>query len=221
MSSYARLLLLVGTPLVVLAFIGAVYYQVYASSQATRDGWILTRDVSAGAQIGGENVERVRVAAQGTPFLLYGGDPARDKERASHAMKASHLLAPDDVTQSATVLVPINFGAAPDLHQGDAVDVYVALNGRTVQVGRDLFVESSTSIWVPAADEPYWVALQANKAVVVAVRSTGAGVPATDPVGMAEAVSALTATAGGGQASQPGPTPAPPPAPSASPTHGR
>jgi hypothetical protein len=222
MPTYARLLLLVGTPVVVLAFIGAVYFQIYAGTQATRDGWILTRDVSAGAQLAGDNVQRARVAAQGTPFLLYDGDPIKEKQRASHPMKASHLLAPDDMTRAATVLVPISFGAAPDLHQGDSVDVYVALNGRTVQVGRGLFVETSTSIWVPASDEPYWVALQANKAAVVAVRSTGAGVPATDPVGMQQAVSALTASAGGGQAPPPTPVPTPPPpAPSASPSPSR
>jgi hypothetical protein len=217
MSSYARLVLLIGTPVVVLAFIGAVYFQIYASTRATRDAWMLTRDVAAGSELNADSVERIRVGAQGTPFLLYEGDPVKEKERSTHAMKASHLLAPDDVAQTALVLIPITFTAAPELHKGDAVDVYVSQQGRTTLVGRGVFVESQTSVWVPAADEPYWVVLQAGKAQMVAVRSTGAGVPPIDPVGMPQAVDALSGTASGGSGRQPPASDRPSPSPLASP----
>jgi hypothetical protein len=197
MVPHGRLILLIGTPIVVLAFIGAVYFQIYVSSHATREGWILTKDVAAGTQLTADNVERVKVSAQGTPFSLYTGDPIGSKQRAAHAMKASHLLAPDDLTQNPLVLIPITFGAAPQLQRGDQIDVYVSVQGRTVVVGRDLFVETPTAVWVPSANEPYWVALEANRAPMIAVRSTGAGVPAADPVGLQEAVAALSGSAGG------------------------
>lgn len=216
MAPRGRLILLIGTPIVVLAFIGAVYFQIYVSSRATRDGWMLTRDVAAGGELTADNVQRVQVAAQGTPFSLYSGDPVGTKQRAGHAMKASHLLAPDDLTQNALVLIPITFGAAPNLKKGDAVDVYVSVEGRTVAVGRDLFVESSNSVWVPSGDEPYWVALQANRAPMIAVRSSGAGVPAIDPVGMQEAIAALSGSASGGRP-QGSPPPPDSPSPSAAP----
>ena len=198
MSSYARLVLLIGTPFVVLAFIGAVYLQIWVGGRATRDAWILTRDVSPGAQLTSDTVERVRVGAQGTPFLLYTGDPVKERQRAGHAMKASHLLAPDDLVATSEVLAPASFAAAPTLHRGDSVDVYVSMQGRVVEVGRYLTVESPTAIWVPAGDERYWVALEANRASMIAVRSSGAAAPASDVVTLQEALAALT----GGAATQ-------------------
>jgi hypothetical protein len=200
MPPYPRLVLLAGTPVVVLAFIGAVYFQIYSSARATRDGWMLTKDVAAGSQLSSDNVQRIRVGSQGTPFLLYEGDPIRDRQLTSHAMKASHLLGPDDVMQTPVVLVPLTFAAAPELHGGDTVDVYVARQGRSVLIGRGLTVESSTSVWVPAADEPDWVALEADKAQLVAVRSSGAGVPPTDSITMQQALDALSGVANGSRA---------------------
>jgi hypothetical protein len=192
-----RLVLMIGTPVVVLAFIGAVYFQIYASSRATREGWILSKDVTAGTVLTAASVERAQVGAEGASFLLYQGDPVANGERATHAMRASHLLAPDDVSQSALALVPVSFSSAPDLHSGDLIDVYVSIDGQSTLVGRSVIVESPTSIWVAVPDEQYWVALEAGKAPMIAVRTAGGGPPASDSVGMQQALDALGASANG------------------------
>ncbi|MGH7883266.1 MAG: hypothetical protein ACREN8_10255, partial [Candidatus Dormibacteraceae bacterium] len=149
----------------------------------------------AGAELTADNVEPTRVGGEGTPFLIFEGNPLQGTQRASHAMSASHLLAPDDLTPSALVLVPMNFNFAPQLHPGDQIDVYLESDGQASQVGRNLVVESPSSVWVPVADEPSWMVLQAEKANLSAVRSGGAGIPLANPVNLATAVSELTASA--------------------------
>jgi hypothetical protein len=176
-SAYARLALLIGTPIVVIAFIGAVYLQIYVGSRATRTGWMLTQDVTAGTLLTARNVERVQVGSEGTPFALLTTNPILGRDHADHDMQASHLLAPDDVTDSGVVLAPVTFAASPSLSPGEQVDVYVAVGDSVYQVGRSLTVQGPASIWVPAQQEADWVALQANHATLIAVRSTGAVAP--------------------------------------------
>jgi hypothetical protein len=176
-SAYARLALLIGTPIVVIAFIGAVYLQIYEGSRATRSGWMLTQDVTTGTLLTAQNVERVQIGAEGTPFALLSTDPITSREHADHTMQASHLLAPDDVTQSGVVLAPVTFASSPSLSTGEEVDVYVTVGQTVYQVGRDLTVQDAGSIWVPAQEEADWVALQANHATLIAVRSGGAVAP--------------------------------------------
>lgn len=220
MTRFGRGVLLVGTPLVMLAVIGAVYFQIYISSHTTREAWMVTRSVVAGTQLTASNVQRVTVGSTGTAFALSSENPISDQRRAGHAMQPSHLLAADDLLPTNEVVVPISFAAQPQLQAGDRVDVYLVAGGRSVQVGRALAVQSEHALWVAAADEPYWVALEANKAVMVAVRSSGIGVPAPESVGVEDAASALNESAGGSGVSTnppaPGRSPATPvPAPSA------
>ena len=223
MTRFGRGVLLVGTPLVMLAVIGAVYFQIYQSSHSTRQAWMVTRSVVAGTQLTASNVQRVTVGSAGTSFALSSENPISERRRAGHTMQPSHLLAADDLLPTNEVVVPITFAAQPQLQQGDRVDVYLVSGGRSVQVGRALVVQSEHALWVAAADEPYWVALEANKAVMVAVRSSGVGVPAPDPVGVDDAASALNGSAGGSGVSPNPPAPgrspaAPAPAPSSSST---
>ena len=229
MTRFGRGVLLVGTPLVMLAVIGAVYFQIYTSSHTTREAWMVTHSVVAGTQLNASNVQRVTVGGMGTAFALSSENPISEKRRAGHAMQPSHLLAADDLLPTNAVVVPISFAAQPQLQAGDRVDVYLVAGGRSVQVGRSLVVQSDHALWVAAADEPYWVALEANKAVMVAVRSSGIGVPVPESVGVEDAAAALNESAGGSGVSpnQPAPggsaaapTPAPPargPAPTSSP----
>jgi hypothetical protein len=162
MTRFGRGVLLVGTPLVMLAVIGAVYFQIYTASRSTREAWMVTRSVAAGAQLTADNVQRVTVGSSGTSFALTSTDPIKEKRRAGHTMQASHLLAGDDLLPTSDVVVPISFAAQPQLQPGDQIDVYLVLGGRAVQVGRGLIVQSDHAMWVAAGDEPYWVALEAN-----------------------------------------------------------
>jgi hypothetical protein len=121
------------------------------------------------------------------------------------------------------VLVPVSFKAAPPLKNGDVIDVYTQLGTRTIQVGKSLTVESPTTIWVPAVDEPSWITLQANSAPLFAVTSSGVGVPVSGGLGIQDAVSSLAGSvAGGSTASSLAPLPpatsAPSPTPRPSPT---
>jgi len=106
--------------------------------------------------------------------------------------------------------VPVSFKAAPPLKNGDVIDVYTQLGTRTIQVGKSLTVESPTTIWVPAVDEPSWVTLQANSAPLFAVTSSGIGVPVSSGLGIQDAVSSLAGSVAGGSA---GLSLAPPPPP--------
>jgi hypothetical protein len=212
MTRFGRGVLLVGTPLVMLAVIGAVYFQIYVSSHTTRQAWMVTRSVVAGTQLNASNVQRVTVGSTGTSFALASENPISEKRRAGHAMQPSHLLAADDLLPTNEVVVPVSFAAQPQLQAGDRVDVYLVAGGRSVQVGKGLVVQSDHALWVAAADEPYWVALEANRAVMVAVRSSGVGVPAPDPVGVDDAASALNGSAGGSGVSPNQATPARSPA---------
>ena len=217
MTRFGRGVLLVGTPLVMLAVIGAVYFQIYTSSRSTREAWMVTRSIVAGTQLTADNVQRVTVGSAGTSFALSSENPIKEKRRAGHAMQPSHLLAADDLLPTNEVVVPISFAAQPQLQPGDRVDVYLVASGRSEQVGRALVVQSDHALWVAAADEPYWVALEANKAVMVAVRSSGVGVPAPDAVGLDDAASALNQSAGGSGARPNRPSAPQPPATAAAP----
>lgn len=191
MSAYARLALLIGTPIVVIAFIGAVYLQIYLGSKATRTGWMLTQDVTAGTLLTSQNVERVQVGAEGTQFTLLTRNPIQNREHADHTMQASHLLAPDDVNTSGVVLAPVTFASSPSLSAGQQVDVYVTVGQSVYQVGRNLSVEGPQSIWVPASEEADWVALQANHATLIAVRSGGAVAPQGSSASLQQALQDL------------------------------
>ena len=201
--------------LVVIAVIGLLYLQTIAQSRATRDAWMLTHDVAAGALLGDGDVKRVRVPAAGDQFTVLEASPLH--RRAAHRMGAQTLLTTDDLLEEDTVQVPVSIRVAPGVSEGDTLDVYAVVGGRTVLVGRRLIVAGTgnpMTLLVAAADEPDWVALEANNVSLFAAKSTGVGVPPNPAVAVGDAISSLAGTslagtvlAGSGQ-----PVPAPQPA---------
>jgi hypothetical protein len=185
--------------LVVIAVIGLLYLQTIAQSRATRDAWMLTRDVAAGALLGDGDVKRIRVPTAGDQFAVLEASPLN--RRAAHRMSAQTLLTADDLLDEDTVQVPVSVRVAPGVTEGDTLDVYAVVGGRTVLVGRRLIVAGAgnpMTLLVGAADEPDWVALEANNVSLFAAKSTGIGVPLNPAVAVGDAISSLSGT------SQPG-----------------
>lgn len=222
------LVLALGGGLVLLAAIGAIYLEILVQSRSSHEVWMVTRDVPAGTQLTALDVRRASVPDTGDRIAYYRGDPITDHRRAGHTLEAGHMLADDDLLTTDMVLVPVAFKAAPPLARGDVIDVYTVIGTRTIQVGKSLPVQSSTTIWVPATDESSWITLEANNAPLFAASSGGIGIPAETGLGIQDAVSALSSSVTGGppalQAPSPlvpSPTPAPlvpaTPSPSATP----
>jgi hypothetical protein len=223
-----RQLVAAALTLVVIAVIGLLYLQAIAQTRATRDAWMLTRDVTAGTILDDANVKRVRVPAAGDRFSVLDYSPRR--RRAAHRMAAQTLLTPDDLLGEDTVQVPVSVRAAPGMAAGDTLDVYAVVGSRTVLVGRRLVVVSTgnpMTLLVPAADEPNWVALEANNVSLFAAKSAGVGVPTSAGVAVNDAISSLSGVAQSGQVlvGPPGgaatTTPLGPPSPSPSPVLSR
>ncbi len=214
-----NLVLSLGGVVVLLAVIGAVYLEIMVQSRSTHDVWMVTQQVPAGGLLSAANVRQVSVPDTGDRNLIlyYRGDPVAGRKRAGHTLAVGHMLADDDLLKTQMVLVPVNFKAAPPLTHGDLVDVYTQLGSKTIQVGKSLPVETSSTIWVPAIDEPSWITLQANNAPLFAAMSTGIGVPATSGLGIQDAVSALSGSVTGGLGSV-GPAPLVPATPAPTPT---
>jgi hypothetical protein len=204
--------------LVVIAVIGLLYLQAIAQSRATREAWMLTHDVIAGAVLDDGDVKRIRVPTAGDQFAVLDGSPVH--RRAAHRMSAETLLTADDLLDDDTVLVPVSVRAAPGVAVGDTLDVYAVVGSRTVLVGRRLIVVGTGSpmtLLVAASDEPDWVALEANNVALFAARSTGVGVPPNQGVGVGDAISSLSGVSQAGPVlSAGGPTTTPAPRPTAS-----
>jgi hypothetical protein len=201
--------------LVVLAVIGLLYLQALAQQRATRQAWMVTRDLQAGAVLGANNVKKVRIPAAGDQFTVLSDDPAR--RRVAHAMRAQTLLSPSDVLSREVVQVPVSVRAAPSVSAGDTVDVYAVVGTRAVLVGRHLIVAATgnpLTMLVSANDEPYWIALQANNVSLFASKSDGVGVPDSGGVSVSDAIAGLTGSAqsggvlinGGSPLTTPGPS---------------
>ncbi len=202
--------------LVVIAVIGLLYLQTIAQSRATRQAWLLTRDVAAGAVLGDGDVKRVRVPAVGDRFAVLDGSPVQ--RRTAHRLSAQTLLTPDDLLGDDMVQVPVSVRAVPSVAAGDTLDVYAVVGGRTVLVGRRLIVIGTgdpMTLLVGAADEPNWVALEANNVSLFAAKSTGVGVPANPAVAVSDAISSLSGTSRTGPVLAAGATPTSSPTPPA------
>lgn len=200
--------------LVVIAVIGLLYLQALAQSRATREAWMLTRDVAAGAALGDADVKRIRVPATGDRFALLDADPVH--RRAAHRMSARTLLDADDLLGEDTVQVPVSVRAAPGVAAGDTLDVYAVVGSRTVLVGRRLVVVGTgnpMTLLVPAADEPNWVALEANNVSLFAAKSAGVGVPVNPAVAVGDAIASLSGVPPAGPVLTGGAVPAPTPPP--------
>ena len=222
--------LYIGGTIVLLAVIGAIYLEIIVQSRSSHQVWMVTQQVAAGAHFTTDNVRQVSVPDTGDTLSYFRGDPIADHKRAARTLQGGHMLADDDLLTTQMVLVPVSFKAAPPLRNGDVIDVYTQFGTRTVQVGKSLTVESPTTIWVPAIDEPSWVTLQANSAPLFAVTSSGIGVPVNGGLGLQDAVSSLAGSVAGGETgvslapppppatAAPGRGPTPTPSPRASPT---
>ncbi|MBO0708093.1 MAG: hypothetical protein J2P44_06985 [Candidatus Dormibacteraeota bacterium] len=208
MTRAGRIALLIGTPLIMLAVIGAIYLQIYTSSHASREAWMVTQDVAAGTRFTSSNVERVTIPDASPSFAVLTRDPIQNGLRAGHRIAASTLLTPSDIMGRTQVLVPVVFSASPNLSAGDHVDIYAVVDGAVTEVGRNLVVATPQSVWVPAPDEADWVALRGTNVTLVAVRSSGAGSPQTERTEVQQAIAALNRAAGG-NAPVPSPTPSP------------
>jgi len=211
-----RQLVGVALSLVVIAVIGLLYLQTIAQSRATRDAWTLTHDVVAGALLGAGDVRHIRVPAAGDEFNLLDASPLH--RRVAHRMSAQTLLTADDLLDEDTVQVPVSVRIAPGVAEGDTLDVYAVVGGRTVLVGRRLIVAGAgnpMTLLVHAADEPNWIALEANNVSLFAAKSSGVGVPLNPAVAVGDAISSLSGTSQtGGVLAGSGPqTPAPTPPP--------
>jgi len=193
-----NLILAVGGAIVLVAAIGAIYLEILVQSRSTHEVWMVTQDVPAGARLTTDNVRQASIPDTGDRVLYYRGNPIDDGRRAGHSLTTGHLLADDDLLRTQMVLVPVNFKAAPPLNRGDMIDVYTQLGNKTIQVGKRLPVESPTTIWVPAVDEPSWITLGANNAPLFAASSAGVGVPASPGLGIQEAVATLAGSVAGG-----------------------
>lgn len=207
MTRAGRLALLIGTPLIMLAVIGAIYLEIYTSSHASRQAWMVTQDVVAGTRFSSSNVERVTISDGSPSFTVLTQNPISSGLRAGHRIAASTLLTPSDILNQADVLVPVAFSAAPSLSSGDRVDVYAVVDGSVTEVGRSLVIATPQSVWVPAGDEANWVALRGANVTLVAVRASGSGVPQTNRVGIQQAITSLNHTAAG--TTPPSPTASP------------
>jgi hypothetical protein len=181
--------------LVVIAVIGLLYLQTIAQTRATRDAWMLTHDVVAGALLGDGDVRRIRVPAAGDQFDVLDTSPLH--RRVGHRMSAQTLLTADDLLDEDTVQVPVSIRVAPGVAEGDTLDVYAVVGGRTVLVGRRLIVAGGgnpMTLLVRAADEPNWIALEANNVSLFAAKSSGVGVPPNPAVAVGDAISSLSGT---------------------------
>lgn len=204
--------------LVVIAVIGLLYVQTIAQSRATRAAWMLTRDVVAGALLGERDVKQVRIADAGDQFAVLDTSPLH--RRTSHRLSALTLLSADDLLSQDTVQVPVTIRVAPAVAEGDTLDVYAVVGGRTVLVGRRLIVAAAGSpltLLVGAADEPNWVALEANNVSLFAAKSTGVGVPQNPAVAVGDALSSLSGTSQTGSVLAGAAAPSPPSTPKPSP----
>lgn len=181
MSSARSLLVAVAALTMFLVVAGAVYLEILLSAKSTETVWAVSNAVSAGDELSSDNVKQVRLPRTGDTWAFYSGDLPSAHRRAAHSMPVGTMLFKSDVLEKDVAMVTLSLKAPPPLRHGDSVDVYTQVGGQVMIVGRGLIVDSvngtSCSVWVPTADEPSWVTLQAGNLAVFAARSSGVGVP--------------------------------------------
>jgi hypothetical protein len=160
---------------------GAIYLQILLSARETDAVWAITRSVSAGDVLDSSNVHQTRIPRSGDSWDFYAGDLLGTHVRAAHQMRVGTILFSSDVSKNEVALVTLSLRTPPPLKHGETVDVYAQVSGQTILVGRRLAVEevsgNNCSVWVPVADEPSWITLQAGNVSLLAAMSTGIGVP--------------------------------------------
>jgi hypothetical protein len=214
--------------LVFVVVAGAVYLEVIASASAKDLVWEVSRSVTTGELLTSDNVQQQRVPHAGQNLDYFTGQLQTNVSRAAHDMGAGTLLFQDDVLNDDLALVNLTLRTSPQLARGQTIDVYAQQGDQTTLVGRRLMVDQVTSsggssssannsvaVLVAAADEPYWISLQASNVALYAARSSGIGVPQVRAQSK-DAIAALSggATAGLGTGTFVPTTPTPSPTPS-------
>jgi hypothetical protein len=220
--------------LVFVVVAGAVYLEVVASAGAKDLVWEVSRSVTAGELLTPDNVQQQRVPRAGQNLDYFTGQLQVNVSRASHDMGAGTILFQDDVLNNDMALVNLTLRTSPQLSRGQTIDVYAQQGSTTVMVGRRLMVDqvnsssnsgsssnssanNSVAVLVAAADEPYWISLQAGNVALFAARSTGIGLPQQHSQTVGESINALSGGATGGSGigtigqTPPSPTPTPSP----------
>lgn len=192
---------------VFLVVAGAFYLEIALSSRATDTVFLVTQAVQPGDQLSDRNVRKARIPRSGDPLDYFRG-PLEKGSRAAHEMSAGTILFSHDVLEQDLALVNLTLRTPPTLAHGQTIDVYAQVGSQTTLLGRGLPVEQVTtasnsnagngsiSVWIPVADEPAWIALQASNVSLFAARSTGIGVPQARAVSTQDAISTLTGGSG-------------------------
>lgn len=160
---------------------GAIYLEIWAQTNRTRAGWVVTQNLTAGTVLDGTNTKRIEIPQVGDSFAV-SGDPRGKRVRL--ALAAGNLLAPDELVQQDMVLVPLTVHAEPPINAGDTIDVFAvetSPQARTVLVGQNLVVVatgSTLAVLVPADRELGWVSLEAGNAALYVVKTDGTQDPA-------------------------------------------
>ncbi len=213
----SRNVLVAGVGLLVFLIVaGAVYLQIVSNANRSDMVWAVSRSVAPGDAFTTDNVHQTRIPATGDAWDFYTGDLLAAHVRASHDMTPNTIVFKTDVQERDMALVTLSLRTPPPLAHGYTIDVYAQIGNQTTMVGRHLAVDQfqggTASVWVPAAEEPAWINLQASNVALFAARSSGVGVPQTHGQSIQEALATLS----GGSATGPVTT-VPTPVPSASP----
>jgi hypothetical protein len=209
--------------LIFVAVAVAVDLQIVLQAHSTQAVWAVTKPVSAGDQLTSDNVHRVQIPQTGESWDFYTGDLLSASRRADHAMNPGTMIFQTDLLPQNLSLVTLSLKTPPPLVHGNSVDVYASVDNRTLIVGRNLVVQSTSgsnySVWVPASDEPAWITLQANNVSLFAALSSGVGVPDSQAQSISDALSSLSggAVPPGSIAVSPSPSSAGFPSPTPSP----
>jgi len=175
--------------LVVLAFLAL---DTLGRPQDTRSVWVLTHSVVAGAALDSSTVRQEHISASRDPYSYLTASPSG--RFAAHGLSPGDILRQDDVESAPLVAVPVKLGGY-QAAAGDTIDVYAIEGGKATLVGRGMTVLNSTTIQVPAGDEPLWIALYGSSTTLLDARSNGTGVPDGSTISGADAARRLSVLA--------------------------
>jgi hypothetical protein len=175
--------------LVVLAFLAL---DTIGRPQDTLSVWVLTRSVVAGATLDSSSVRQEHIPATRDPYSYLTTAP--NGRFAAHALSPGDILRQDDVESAPLVAVPVKLGGY-QAGAGDTIDIYAIEGGRATLVGRGITVINTSTIQVPASDEPLWIALYGSSATLLGARSNGTGVPDGSTISGIEAAQRLSVLA--------------------------
>jgi hypothetical protein len=171
---------------VIAGVLGAIIYTDHMTATNTVAVYILNKDVVGGALMTDGDVSQQNVRADDQQFQTAEVRPIDQlikQTRYGLSMKQHDILRQDDLIAAAkNVEVPINVrgDSIPGIVAGDRVDIYAYSAQQAVVVGPKVQVVSGGAplvIAVPAADEPFWVALTFAKTELLATRAGATALP--------------------------------------------